>query len=254
MNRILLKDNSYEVIKSDDSISFNANNEFINKIKIKVNKNTKLELIYDVIDAKYDVLIEINKNVKLKLEEIKKGNKLKILHKYNLSENSGLNIIKISLLNTINEKNLVNLDKKSKYESVLKTVANSSEKYDYTINHSGKDSNSEVINNCVNKSGNIHINVSTYVPKGITGCVANQNNRIINLCNNECIIKPNLLIDEYDVVANHSALIDSFKDLEIFYMQRLGINKEIAIKLLMEGFLKNKIPTKLSNNFKKYWR
>ena len=122
----------------------------------------------------------------------------------------------------------------------------------------GKISNSKTISDItthgVNISGNLYFNVTTYIPKGMVSSVTNQNNRIINLTNNECTIRPNLLIDEYDVIANHSALIGSFKDEEIFYMQRLGIDKNTANKLLIEGFLKSKLNNTLSNNFKKYWR
>ena len=62
-----------------------------------------------------------------------------------------------------------------------------------------------------------------------------------------------MLIDEVDVSANHSALIGSFKDDELFYMQRLGIDKVEANKLLIKGFINNKISLKLANHFKKYW-
>ena len=256
MNKIVLKDNNYNILKQDNKIQFDISLDFINKIKIKVNKNTKQELIFDNIEeTKYDITFEIDKNVKFEVIEIKKGNKVKILSKYNISNNGELNIKKITDISSINERNIINLNgNSSKVNCILKTVSKETEKYDFVINHNDSKTLSNIITHGVNISGNLYFNVTTYIPKGNVGCIAEQNNRIINLTNNECTIRPNLLIDEYDVIANHSALIGAFKDDEIFYMQRLGIDKNTANKLLIEGFLKSKVSNTLANNFKKYWR
>ena len=83
MNKIVLKDNSYEIIKSDDKIEFVINEEYINKIKFIVNSNTKLELVYDNLsEMKYDISFEIKENIKLEFIDIKKNNKVKSLYKY----------------------------------------------------------------------------------------------------------------------------------------------------------------------------
>ena len=256
MNKILLKDNGYEVIKSDNKIEAEVTLDYINKIKINVLANTKVYLIFDSSnETKYDITFNLMKNVSLNLIEVKKNNKIKILSKYNLLDESYLNIIEVSDISSINERNIINLNGiNSKVDVLLKTVSKNLEKYDYTINHNNKSTYSNKKTQGVNVSGNLHFNVTTIIPNGNSKCEANQNNRIINLSNNECIIRPNLLIDEYDVVANHSALLGGFKPEEIFYINRLGINKDMASKLLIEGFLKSKLPISLSNNFKKYWR
>ena len=256
MNKILLKDNGYEVIKSDNKIEAEVTLDYINKIKINVLANTKVYLIFDSSsETKYDITFNLMKNVSLNLIEVKKNNKIKILSKYNLLDKSYLNIIEVSDISSINERNIINLNGiNSKVDVLLKTVSKNLEKYDYTINHNNKSTYSNITTQGVNVSGNLHFNVTTIIPNGNSKCEANQNNRIINLSNNECIIRPNLLIDEYDVVANHSALLGGFKPEEIFYINRLGISKDMASKLLIEGFLKSKLPISLSNNFKKYWR
>lgn len=255
MNKILLT-NSYIDKILDDKIECEYINDSINKLKLKIIKNTKLEInIKNDIDTKLDIQIELLDNVKLDLIEIKKGCKTKILAKYNLKNNSNLNIIKVNDLDSINERNIVNLNGKcAVLNCLLKTVSKNNEKYDIVVNHNCENTTSDVTTNGINISGNMYINVTTYVMKGKKKCVANQNNRIINLVDKECIIRPNLLIDEVDVIANHSALIGSFSDEELFYMQRLGIDKNKATKLLMEGFIKKGLNKKLANNFKKYWR
>lgn len=249
MNRIIISNNQFDL----NNIEYNYKEDLISKLNLKVIKNTKLELIIDK-EIKLDINIELLDDVKLDFVIIKKT-KTKILTKYKLNENSILNITEISDSDIINERNIINLNgKNSKINFILKTVCKNNEKYDIVINHNNIKTESNVVTNGVNINGNLYFTVTSYVPKGIKKCIVNQQNRIINLTDNECLIRPNLLIDEVDVIANHSALIGSFKDEELFYMQRLGIDIATANKLLIEGFIKSKINKNLANHFKKYWR
>ena len=249
MNRIIISNNQFDL----KNIEYKYKEDLINKLKLKIIKNTKLELIIDK-EIKLDVSIELLDNVKLDLVVIKKE-KTKILTKYKLNKNSILNITEISDSDIINERNIIDLNGiNSKINFILKTVCKNNEKYDIVINHNNKNTTSDIITNGVNISGNLYFTVTSYVSNGNKNCAVNQQNRIINLTDKECLIRPNLLIDEVDVIANHSALIGSFKDEELFYMQRLGIDKTMANKLLIEGFIKNKINKTLANHFKKYWR
>lgn len=249
MNRIIISNNQFDL----KNIEYKYKEDLINKLKLKIIKNTKLELIIDK-EIKLDVSIELLDNVKLDLVVIKKE-KTKILTKYKLNKNSILNITEICDSDIINERNIIDLNGiNSKINFILKTVCKNNEKYDIVVNHNNKNTTSDIITNGVNISGNLYFTVTSYVSNGNKSCVVNQQNRIINLTDKECLIRPNLLIDEVDVIANHSALIGSFKDEELFYMQRLGIDKTMANKLLIEGFIKNKINKTLANHFKKYWR
>ena len=74
---------------------------------------------------------------------------------------------------------------------------------------------------------------------------------------NNCIIKPNLFIDENDVVANHSALIGTFLPDEIFYLMSRGISRKESENLLTKGFLLRGITyykETLEEMINKYWR
>ena len=71
------------------------------------------------------------------------------------------------------------------------------------------------------------------------------------------MIKPNLFIDENDVIASHSALIGTFSKDEIFYLMSRGIDKKEAQKLLARGLLLKGIDyykEKLNTIIDKYWR
>jgi Fe-S cluster assembly protein SufD len=125
------------------------------------------------------------------------------------------------------------------------------------IYHNYKNTISNIINKGVNiLDGTLTFNITGIVYNKVVDCVINQNNRIINLNDNKCSINPNLLIDENDVEANHSALIGKFSDKELFYLMSRGIKKEIAINLLIKGFLTENIleKEKIEKIIDKYWR
>ena len=151
-------------------------------------------------------------------------------------------------------------EENAKIDYNFKTISNKKETYDYHIFHDAKNTYSNIKNNgvCI-EDGSIIYQVSSFVPKDITSCIVNQNNRIINLTDNKCEIMPNLYIDSNDVEASHSALIGKFTDEEMFYIQSRGIDYNNALKLLITGFLtsdikNNKILREVNKNIEKYWR
>ena len=234
----------------------------INDLKINIKKDSNLEIEIDLKeDSKLNFNINIDSNVKLNLSVITNGTCGKIQYKYTLKENSLCNINKFQNVNTIKEMIIVNLDGiNADFEYNFKTISTNKETYDYHIFHKCNNTISNIKNNgvCID-NGNIIYQVSSFVPKDITGSVVKQNNRIINLTNNMCEIKPNLYIDSHDVEASHSALIGKFSDEEIFYILSRGIDYNNALKLLITGFLTSdinnkKIISNINKNIKKYWR
>ena len=83
----------------------------------------------------------------------------------------------------------------------------------------------------------LEFNVTGLVPKDMDKCICNQENQIINLKDGESVIKPNLLIRNYDTFSNHAAYIGEFSKDKMFYLESRGISEEDAIRLLMKGLL-----------------
>lgn len=245
----------------NEELIYKKNTDF----EINLTKNTYFLSINLTIKNKSEILFEFNTESKInlvinvlsdsKLYFIKKNNKTKFQTKINL--NSNLELYDLNDNESIISNTIINLNNENiKIDYILKTVSKNLEKYNIDINHNFKNTSSNIITNGLNiSSGKLSFIVSTYIKNKITGCFANQQNRIINLTNNNCKIQPNLLIDEQDVIANHSALIGGFKDEELFYLKRLGINNDDATKLLINGFLLNKADKSLIEQlFSKYWR
>jgi len=266
MNKIKIVNDNLEKINVNDNIKIEYYEKecmfAINEIKINVIKDSDLELEIKLKeDSKLNFSININNNCRLNLNIITKGKLGKIQYKYNLEENSFCNVFKFQNINSIKEMIIANLNGiNSDFEYNFKTIAHQKETYDYHIFHNAANTISNIKNNgvCI-KNGEMIYQVSSFVPKNIKGCTVNQNNRIINLTDNKCEIRPNLYIDCNDVEASHSALIGKFSDEEMFYIQSRGIDYDNALKLLITGFLTSDIDNKkilneVNKNIKKYWR
>lgn len=265
MNKIIIDDNIIKAANVSKSIEieyFKSVNFFgLNEIKINIFKTSELILEINTLEnTKFNFNFNINSNVEFNLIIKTSGNNSKIQYIYEIGENSILNVNKINKVDTIKEMIIVNLNgEKANINYNFKTICDNKELYDYYIYHNSKNTVSNIKNNGVANNGSIIYQVSSYVPKNITGCVVNQNNRIINLGNNTSEIKPNLYIDCNDIEASHAALIDKFTFDEIFYLQSRGISYDDALKLLIKGFLLSDINDKtlidyITEIFNSIWR
>jgi hypothetical protein len=251
-------DDNIEIIMLEKNDIFN-----VNSFKIKVIKDTNLEIEYNNLeDSKIDVFVTVLENVNFNLFEYRNGCKAKIQYKYYLEENSVCNINKFYNADSIQELDIVNLNGiNAKIDYCFKTISTGLEKYDLMIYHNYNNTTSNIINNGVNADeGSLVFNITSIVLNNKKNCIVNQNNRIINLGNNKCEINPNLLIEENDIEANHSALIGRFSDEEMFYLQSRGLNEKQTLNLLIKGFLINGLHiteeerSRLTQIIDNYWR
>lgn len=268
MNKIIFKNDIIENEKINNKsieLVFEEKNDFftVNSYRFYIHKNSELELDYETIEeCKLNIFFYIDKDTKLTLYEKRNGKKTKVQYKYYLEDNSICNVYKFNNTFSHRELDIINLDgENSSFNSYLKTISKDKEKYDMMIYHNKNNSNSNINNDGITlMDGKITFNVTSVVPNGIKECIVNQSNHIINFNNKKSQINPNLLIDENDVIANHSAYIGGFNKNELFYLQRLGISKDDAIKLLVEGFLtknldiKEKDSKEIKNSINEYWR
>lgn len=266
MNKLILENDKITNEILDDSIKYDifTNDRFgITSLTIELIDDTELELEYNFKEnTKMETIILANKNININIFEKIKGVNSKLRTTYHIKENSIVKVYKYNDVDEIKEYTIINLDEENaKIEYNLKTITKKSENYDILTYHNSKNTKSKINPNGVNiKEGQLKFNTSSFIPKNMINCEAIQNNKIINLTNNECIINPNLYIDEYDIVASHSAWIGTFEEEILFYLQSRGINKKEAIKLLVKGFLTNKLEIqeeekeKITQTIDKYWR
>lgn len=263
MNKIKIINEQIIYEESDDLIEVSLSDKLdifdIIKLQIKVLNDTDIQIYYeDEDESKLDVLIELKENVNCNLYELKKEQDVKIQYKYYLSQNSNLVIHKFYDCKNVKELDIIELNgENANIDYKFHTISKENQKYDIMIYHNSCKTKSKILNKGVNiENGELIFNVTGVVYNGVTDCEVDQNNRIITMNNNKCSINPNLLIEENDVIANHSALIGKFNEKEIFYLMSRGIKREDAIRLLTRGFLQDETIFKeqIENIIDMYWR
>ena len=260
MNKIIINEDIIE-LQTNSSLNitkYDRQDIFdVTKLTINVLKNTSLTIEYNNVDkSKIDVEINVNKNVNFKLFELKEGNEIKVQYKYNLEEYSNVLVNKFYDVTILKELDIIYLmGENAEINYNFNTISKDKQNIDMIVYHVNKNTISNITNKAVSiLNGTTTFNITGIVYNGITNCIINQNNRIINLNDKKNTINPILLIDENDVEANHAALIGKFSDEELFYLMSRGIDKESALNLLVKGFLQIDGNKKINKIIDKYWR
>lgn len=158
---------------------------------------------------------------------------------YNVSSNFTLNRFVVS--SSVNT--LVNLNKeKINFDYYYSNINLGDNFYEIVINHNKPYTSSDIINHGINlEDSKLSYIVIGKVLKNSIGVCCNQDSRIITLDNNSCSIKPDLIIDNDDIVANHSSYIGYFNKDKMFYLMSRGLSEVQALKLLIKSFLIGKM-------------
>lgn len=258
MNKIIISDEIKTNLDNSIDVNLEECNELFGVCKIVITpiRDTKLEISYNIPNFKADVIVNMAEDVNFEIFELRESENVKVKYEYNLEKMSNLKISKFYDVSKVKELDTINLNGEGSYvEYVLKTIATDKQDFNLRLYHNAKGTISKVVNNGVNVSGSIDFKVEGIVPKGISGCELNQNSRIVTFNDNVCKIDPIFLIDDNDVIADHSALIGRFSEEELFYLKLRGIDHNSAINLLVKGFLLDSIDDdRLDNIIKKYWR
>ncbi len=262
MNRISFKNGKLELLETDDLINVSLSDKFelfdIKNIVIDCIGDTELEIIYEnAKETKLDIEYNISSNCSLKVVEIRKEKKIKIQYKYNLDKNAKLKVIKFYNVKEAKELDIVSLNgENAEIDYLFKTIVPEKQKYDLYIYHNCPKTKSNIINNGLNiDNGTTIFNVTSVVYTGIKKCCLNQIDKIVNLNDKECVIKPNLLIDEKDTINNYETYTGKFNSKSIDILLSKGKTQEEALEILKAKFLYEGINSlKLKKKIDKYWR
>lgn len=153
---------------------------------------------------------------------------------FDVKESTNLNIF--SLNSTVK----VNIDLTSKdinLNYAYSTFNKTDNFYKIKVNHLKENITSKIVNHGINLKDNIlNFEINTIIPKESYNIETSQDSKIITK-GEKSSIKPNLIVKNYDAVANHSAYLGDFKKEDIFYLESRGISKKDAQKLLSKAFL-----------------
>ena len=180
------------------------------------------ELVLNFNDTSRDIYIVVEDNICLNIVDISfnTSNKINIT----LKNDSRVIYNKFS----INSGDYIYTLLDGEYSNVVinnSVVNNDDTKMKFVIEHNNTNTSSNLSNHGVNNSsGTLYFNVDSKINRSASLACADQENKIINLVKGDSKILPNLLVDNYDVSASHSAYISDFDKESMFYLNSRGIS------------------------------
>lgn len=194
-------------------------------------------IIYERNNNEYDLCFNIeNSNVKYFAYDM--ASVLKISRVFNIKKNSNVEIV-FGHFGYGNVNTIINLLEPNA-NAAIKTVSicnESSLNINLEINHLSPDTTGINENYAVSKNSIIKYDIIGKISKGMKRSKCSQKTRGIVIENGMVEADPALLIDEYDVSANHGACIGKISDEGLFYLMSRGITKDEALLLIVNGYL-----------------
>ena len=138
------------------------------------------------------------------------------------------------------------------FVELLALGSNASETFNQSIIHNAIHTESNISNFGIAMAGSkIVFDTTGKINKKMAKSICRQLSKgVVMDDDSEVTSKPILLIDEYDVVANHGASIGKMSDESLFYLMSRGLTKTEAFLLILEGILRPFIDKILDKDLK----
>ena len=211
------------------------------------------ELILTNLESN-EININVSKNVTLKIDSLSFLDSDKKIN-IDLSENSN---VSLNFITNYKTKLNLNVNLNGEYANfdakILSLASNFESSFDSQITHNAKYTSSNIKNYGVSlEDSQILFNTTGKILKGMAKSNCYQLTRGI-IAGEKGAVKalPILLIDEYDVSANHGAAIGKMSDDELFYLMSRGLTKQESFKLILSGILKPFVDNLIDDNMKDY--
>ena len=231
------------------NLIINENKEYLipndTDINILVKENINASLI-EKNDKNRNIKIEFENNSSIKYISIDLSNSSN--KEIKLAKNNNLNMV-LANFNGGNKDLKIYLDDEESNLDIKSIIMmkDNDDKETIEVYHNAKNTTSKIENYITSNKAKIDVDVIGKIKKGMSNSNCVQKSRGIILTNDAKIkVMPVLLIDEFDVSANHGAAIGKIDEEGLYYLMSRGISKKDAEMLIIKGFL-SPILSSLSN-------
>lgn len=219
MNKIILNDEEKDFVLEDKTYSLAG----------------KKDIYLNLSDEKKDINLVIEKDADISICLF--GNRIEEKVKIVLKENSKLDLRQL-IIDGRTEIEIVLEEKYATINYISSILSSSDSNNSMNIRHLSQGTNSIIKNQgfSVDKA-NIIFDINSYLTKDSGSSTTNQDSKIIQIEDSYSKINPNLIVDNFDVEATHSAYVGEFGEESLFYLMSRGIPVEEAKFLLLKSFL-----------------
>lgn len=219
------------------------------KIELLIEDNANVKLVLMDVMAS-DISIKLGRGSNVSCDFYEFSDKLRTRN-ITIDEEASLSLKTITGCK-IDENIIVNLNgyKASFQSSYLSFARDYESNVETFVNHNAKETKSNVKNYGVSLSNSgIKFKTTGQIERGNSASVCEQLTRGV-IANENAYIKalPILLIDEYNVKANHGASIGKMSDDELFYLMSRGLSKSDAFRLILSGIVNPFLDTLIDKN------
>jgi hypothetical protein len=209
-------------------------NEF-DIVDVIVDQDTDMEVNLDNVEKNLVFHITNGVNFKGFINTTNTKNKISYL----VDENAQVVINKLAQDTSDEiEINLNGINSRVKYNTSVINYDNNS--YKQVVRHNSPNTEIKINNHAINVEDNeFKFIVDGIIERNSSKADFKQDNRIINLKDGKSNILPNLIVDNDDIEASHSAYIGTFDEEAKFYMMSRGITEKECDDLLIKAFLLN---------------
>ena len=199
--------------------------------------DTDTDMVVDLTDTDKDINIHVAKGVCLKSFITTNNTRNKIDYIIDEDCNVVINKLAIDCSDSIT---IVMNDINSRIRYNTSVINYKDNIYNQVIRHSSSCTDSRIVNHCINVLDNeFKFVVDGVIESDSSKVKFKQDNKIINLKNGKSNILPNLIVDNDDIEASHSAYIGTFDEEVKFYMMSRGLTENECDDLLIKAFLLN---------------
>ena len=163
-----------------------------------------------------------------------------LIKKSNNTNRLGDYLVEFDYSNELNEEiNLCDVDATCNILNVLLVGDNATLNSNIMINHLSKLTNSDFSNYAIAQDNAVMVlNNNAKIIKGAAKSIVHQKAKGLTLSKTSKIkAMPNLYIDEYDVLASHSAAVGKVNDEHMYYLCSRGVSEEQAREFITMGYL-----------------
>lgn len=203
------------------------------KVNICIEAGVSAKLL-DICEEQ-NIHIEVKENAKLSYQILNAKNSVRTISCW-----GEVSIMEIALEESKEELEINLLQEQANATVDLLSIANgASMQFLQRIEHQAKHTSSNISNFGVAlQKGSILFDTTGKIRKKMAKSKCVQLSRGIVMDDVSSVTsKPILLIDEYDVIANHGASIGKMSDESLFYLMSRGLTKQEAFLLILEGIV-----------------
>ena len=250
------------MIRVNETLNLEGSGLFIQDGVLRITKKINDFLVIEediTINVEADsIILDISKGKNIKVNILNNSNvNYQILNSHDTKRefkiNGNLNITQIALDSTTEELVVDVLKENVEANVELLSIGNGfNMNFVQKIIHKNKMTSSNISNFGVSVNGsNIVFDTTGKVEKGMAKSHCVQLSKGIVMDDDSSVTsKPILLIDEYDVVANHGASIGKMSDESLFYLMSRGLSKKDAFLLILEGIIRPFTEKVIDEDFK----